>query len=90
MRVEFLAAEGLEFHAQGEAALEFGNEVRGLAEVERARRDEQNMIGMDHAVLGIDHAAFHHGQKVALHAFARDVRGALLSRPSWQSCLFRR
>lgn len=37
------------------------------------------MVGTHHAVLGVDRAAFHNGQQVALHAFARHVGRTLLS-----------
>ncbi len=41
--------------------------------MKRAGRDEQHMIGLDRAVLGIHRAALHQGQQVALHALARHV-----------------
>jgi hypothetical protein len=41
--------------------------------VERAGGDEEDVVGRDHAVLGVDRGAFDDGQNVALHAFARDV-----------------
>ena len=42
-------------------------------DVERAGRDEQDVIGAHHAVLGVDGGAFDDRQDVALHAFAADV-----------------
>ncbi len=39
---------------------------------------EQDVIGSDHAVLGIDHTAFHDGQKIPLHTFTRNIRGPVL------------
>lgn len=39
--------------------------------------NEQNVIGSDHAVLGVHRTAFHNGQKIALHALAGNVRGTL-------------
>jgi hypothetical protein len=41
--------------------------------VERARRDEQDVVGLHHPVLGRDGGAFDDRQEVALHALARDV-----------------
>ena len=41
--------------------------------MERARRDEQDVIGPHHAVLGVDRRALDDRQQVALHALARDV-----------------
>lgn len=46
--------------------------------MERARRDEQDMIRVHKAVLGIHGAAFHDGEQVALDAFAGNVGGTLL------------
>jgi len=41
--------------------------------VESARCNEQNMIGFDHAVLGVNGATFDQWQQIALHAFAGHV-----------------
>ena len=46
----------------------------GLARVESAGRDEQNVIGADHAVFGHDRGAFDNRQDIALNAFAADIR----------------
>ena len=67
----------------GKAALQFGNHVAGLGDVERARGDEQNMIGAHEAVACVDGGAFDDRQNVALHALAADVRAvAADSRPA--------
>ena len=42
--------------------------------MERARGDEQHVVGLDHAVLGADGAALDQRQEVPLHALARHVR----------------
>ena len=39
--------------------------------------DEQHVVGLDHAVLGIDGGAFHQRQQVALHALAADLGAAV-------------
>ena len=46
---------------------------RRLRHVERAGRDEQDVIGAHHPVLGVDGRAFDNRQDVALDAFAADV-----------------
>ena len=70
---EVLFAEGRQLDADGEAALHLGDEVGGLAHVEGAGGDEEDVVGADGAVLGGDRRAFDDGQEVALHSFARDV-----------------
>ena len=71
---EVLAAERLELDADREAALQLRNEVRRLRDVERAGGDEEDVVGLHHAVLGVDGRALDDWQDVALHAFAADVR----------------
>ena len=70
---EVLDLERIELDADRKAALQLGNQVRRLRHVERAGGDEQDVIGLHHAVLGADGAAFDQRQQVALHAFARHV-----------------
>ena len=41
--------------------------------MERAAGDEQDVVGLDHAVLGGDGGAFDQRQQVALHALARHI-----------------
>ncbi len=67
-------AERVELDADREAALQLRNQIRRLRDVERAGGDEQDVVGADHAVLGVDGGAFDDRQDVALHAFAADVR----------------
>ncbi len=47
--------------------------------MEGAGRNEENVVGVHDAVLGVDGAALDDGQKVALHALARDVGSAGLA-----------
>ena len=70
---EILRAERLQLHADRKAALQLGNQVGGLGDVEGAGRDEQNVVGAHHAVLGVDGRALDDRQDVALHAFAAHV-----------------
>src|ERR1700722_3652743 len=62
-----------ELDADGEAALELGNQVGRLGSVERARGDKQNVVGADHPVAGIDGGAFNDRQNIALHSLAGNV-----------------
>src|SRR5437867_3355698 len=79
---KILPRQGLQLHPDGEAPLELGDEIRRLGHVKRARRDEENMIGPDHAVLRGHRRAFDDGEQIALHPFPRDVGpvGAFLPR----------
>ena len=70
---EILLGERLQLHANGKAALQLRNQIAGLGDVERARGDEQNVVGAHHAVARVDRGAFDDRQNVALHAFAADV-----------------
>ena len=45
--------------------------------MEGARCDEQDVVCLDHAVLGIYGAAFHQRQQITLHALARYVGPAI-------------
>src|SRR6059036_3585755 len=79
---EILPRQGLELHADRKPALQLGDQVRRLGDVEGAGGDEQHVVGADHPVLGGDRRALDDRQQVALHPFARDVRavaGALAS-----------
>ena len=44
--------------------------------MERACSDKEHVVSLDRAVFGVDGAALHDGQDVALHALAGDVRAA--------------
>ena len=70
---EVVDLQRIELHANREAALQLRNQIRRLRHVERARGDEQDVIGLDLPVLRGHGAAFDQRQQVALHAFARHV-----------------
>ena len=65
--------EGLQFDADRQAALQFRQQVRWLGDVESARRDEQDVVGLHRAMLGGNRRAFDQRQQVTLHAFARNI-----------------
>ena len=76
MRTKSSSVERLELDADGEAALQLGDQVAGLGDVEGARGDEEDVVGLHRAVLGADRRALDDGQQVALHALAGDVGAA--------------
>ena len=71
---EVLFAEGAQLHADRKAALKLRYQVRRFGGVKRARGDEKNMVGLDHAVFSVDRGPLDDGQQIPLHAFARHVR----------------
>src|SRR5712691_2622191 len=71
---EVVHGERLQFYANGEASLQFGNEVTGLRNVKSPGRDEKNVVGAHHPITRVDGGAFDNGQDVALHTFSRNVR----------------
>ena len=75
---EILFGEALQLHVDGEAPLQFGDEVFHLGDVEGAGGDEEDEVRLHGAVLGHDGAALDDGQDVALDALAGDVRPALV------------
>jgi len=70
---EVLHRQRAEFHADGEAPLQFRHQVGRLGQMERTRRDEQDMVGLDHTVARVDGRAFHQRQQVALHALTGNI-----------------
>jgi hypothetical protein len=76
MRAEVIAGERLQLHPDRQAALKLRQQVAGLVHMERARRDEEHMVGLHRAVFGRHRRAFDQRQQIALHAFAADI-GAL-------------
>ncbi len=52
-RLEILAGQRLQIHAHRETSLQFGNEIRHLRHMERARRDKEHVIRLDHAVFRV-------------------------------------
>ena len=75
-RLEVVDRERAELDPDREAPLQLGNQVARLGEVKGARGDEEDVVGLHHAVLGVDRRSLDQRQQVALHALARDV-GAL-------------
>ena len=72
--LEVVDRERVELDPDGKPALQLGDQVGGLREVERARGDEEDVVGLHHAVARRYGGAFHQRQQVALHALARHVR----------------
>ena len=70
---EVVARQRLQLDADRQAALQFGQQVGRLGDMERARGDEQDVVGLHRAVLGGDGGALDQRQQIALHALARDV-----------------
>ena len=70
---EVLARQRLQLDADRQAALQLRQQVGGLGHVERARGDEQDVVGLHRPVLGRHRRAFDQRQQVALHALARNV-----------------
>jgi len=66
----------LQLDPDRQAALQFRQQIGRLGDVKRTRRDEQNVVGFDGAVLGRHGRAFDQRQQIALHALARDVAAA--------------
>ncbi len=78
---EVIARKRLQLDADRQAALQLRQQVRGLGQVERARGDEQDMVGLHRAMLGGDRGALDQGQQIALHAFATDIGAAHFGAP---------
>ena len=76
---EIVGGQRAELDPDRKAALQFGNQVGGLGQRERARGDEQDVVGSHDAVLGRHRRAFDQRQQVALHAFATDAGAAELA-----------
>lgn len=58
----------VKLHRPWENVLEARDEVGRLGDMKSSGRNEKDMIGFDHAVLGSDRGAFHNEQ-VSLDAF---------------------
>ena len=56
--VEVRLRQRVQLHPDRQPALELREQVRGLGLVEGARRDEEDIIGIDVAVLGLDGRSF--------------------------------
>ena len=71
---EFVASQRVQLYADGKPPLQLRDQVRRLGCAEGSGRDEQDMIGADHAVAGVDRRPFDNGQEIPLHPLPRDVR----------------
>jgi hypothetical protein len=65
--------QGIQFHPDRQATLQFRNQVRGFRQVESTAGNKQDMIGPDHPVLGRYRGTFDERQQVALHPLTRNV-----------------
>ena len=54
---QIVAGQGLKLDADRQAALQFGQKVRRLGQMESARGDEQHMIGLHRAMFGVHRGA---------------------------------
>ena len=77
---EVVAGQVVHLDADREPALQLGHQVRRLRAVERAGGDEQDVVGLDRPVLGVDRRPLDDRQEVALHALPRDVGPARRAR----------
>src|SRR3984957_18315365 len=68
--LEIVLGQRFELDADRQAPLQLGQEVGGLGDVEGAGGHEQNMVGLDRAVLGGDRRALDQRQETALPALA--------------------
>ena len=71
-----VAAQRFQFDPDRQASLQFRQQVGRLGDMECARGDEQDVVGLHRAVLGRDRRAFDQRQEIALHALARHVGAA--------------
>jgi predicted Zn-dependent protease with MMP-like domain len=67
---EVFLGQRVELDPDWEPSLELGDQVRRLGGVEGARGDEQDVIGADVAVAGLDRRSLDDRQQVLLHPFA--------------------
>ena len=76
MRRKSSSPSGLQLDANRQTPLQLRQQIRGLRDVEGARRDEEHVVGLHRPMLGVDGGALDEGQEVALHALARHVGAA--------------
>ena len=70
---EIVLGQCAQFNADWQAALQFGQQIRGFRHMERTRGDEQDMVGFDRPVFGRYGCTFDQRQQVTLHTFAGNV-----------------
>ena len=73
MRTKSSLRQILQLDANRKPALQLGHQLAGLGAVKRAGGDEQDVVGLHVAVLGLHGRAFDDRQQVALHALPRNV-----------------
>ena len=60
---EITPVQGVQFHADGEPTLQLGQKVRWFGDVERSRRNEQDMVRFHGPILGLYGGALHDGSR---------------------------
>ena len=70
---KILFAQTVKLYAYRETSLKLGNKVAYARDMERARRDKENMVGVDLSVLGIDGTTLYDRQNISLYALSRNV-----------------
>src|SRR5699024_7847314 len=68
--------QGVQFYSDGKPPLKFRNKIRRLGYVKGPGPDKQDMIRLNHAVLGRDITAFYDRQHITLYALAADIGSA--------------
>ncbi len=74
--LEIVDRQRCELDADRKTPLQLRDQIRRLGQMKCAAGDEQDVVGLDHPVLGRDRRALDQRQQIALHALARHV-GAL-------------
>ncbi len=65
-----------QFHANREPPLQFGHQIAGTGAVKSAGGHEEDVIGPDHSIPGLDSGTFDDGQEVPLDSLPRNVGAA--------------
>jgi hypothetical protein len=78
--LEIVLLQRPKFDADRQAALQFGQQVGRLGDMERAGGDEQDVIGLHRPVFGRNRRALDQRQQVALHALRATGRPAAILR----------
>src|ERR1700729_3887827 len=79
-RLEIFGREGIELDPNRQPSLQLGNQIGGLADVEGAGRDKQDVVGLDRAVLRVHRRALDDWKDVALYSLPRNVGPTALMR----------
>ena len=74
--LEVIRGQGAQFHADGQTALQLRDQIAGLGQVKGAGGDKQDVVSLDHAVLGGHGAAFDQRQQVSLYPFTGHISAA--------------